>query len=315
MDPHVTLSWPALDDSVRCRLLDELNPELCASLRRAMPVVSVQTHAVVAGEQIYFPTRLVLEDPDSAATEDLSAQAAGRINFDPFFQYLSLNTGRLSERVPAWPVAQVLDDDLARLARVGERIWRNLLHEEHVIYVIVSQGDTPARVPPFERRAFVVPEPTRSALELSEFLSAETDRIWLSEPDDAHELRTGRAPTPAGVGGQYFSPWVMAAGLVRGLAVVEVPALRRFVSNQQLAVRTAADLLAELLRVPGNVLGYFGLRELGSVLELVRASCPCFVDREELRRLLAAFGTYLNRYNLWLHQGFPWRLGAQFRRE
>src|SRR5262245_39308881 len=136
MDPHLVLSWPALDVTVRCTLLDQVNPRLCAALRRALPIVSVQTHAVVAGEQMYFPTRLVLDDPDSAATEDLSAQPPGRINFDPFFQYLSVSYGRISEGVPAWPVAQVIDDDLSRLPLVGGRIWQNLLHEDRAVHVI-----------------------------------------------------------------------------------------------------------------------------------------------------------------------------------
>jgi len=313
----VILSWPALDVAVRCTLLDEINPQLCASLRRALPIVSVQTHAVVAGEQIYFPTRLVLEEPDAARTEDLSAQPPGRINFEPFFQYLSVNYGPVTEGVPAWPVAQVVEDDLPRLPRVGERIWQNLLHEDHAVHVVVSEGDVPASIPlaPAEARAFAPPEPTWTTTELIGFLSAEIDRIWLFEPRDAHALRTGRAATHAGVGRQYFSPWVMATGLIRGLAVVDLPALRRSVSTERLGARAAADLLAELLRVPAGVIGYFGLPELGAVLEVVRASCPRLGDRGELLRLLDAFSTYSNRYNLWLHQGFPWRLGDGFRRE
>ena len=107
----------------------------------------------------------------------------------------------------------------------------------------------------------------------------------------------------------------MAAGIVRGLAAVDVPALRRFVANKRLETTLAADLLAELLRVPAGVIGYFGLLELGCVLEVIRESCPTFADPEELRPLLEALSTYLNRYNLWLHQCFPWRLGDLFGRK
>jgi hypothetical protein len=312
--PLFTMSWPALDVSVRCALLDEVNPELSASLWRALPLVSVQTHAVVAGEQIYFPTRLMLENPDSATSEDLSVQPPGRVNFEPFFQYISVNYGRLSEPVPAWPIAQVVDDDLQQLPRLGDRIWQNLLHEDRTLHVIVSRDGLPAAVPAVERHPFVAPVPGMTARELKAFLLAETDRIWLAEPQDAHELRTGSSKRGAGVRGQYFSPWVMAAGIVRGLAAVDVPALRRFVTNKRLETPLAADLLAELLRVPAGVLGYFGLPQFGRVLEVVRASCPGLADPEELRPLLEALSTYLNRYNLWLHQGFPWRLGDLFRR-
>lgn len=314
MHTHVFLSWPALGVTARCALLEDVNPRLCASLRRALPLVSVQTHAVVAGEQIYFPTRLVLEDPDSAKTEDLASQPRGRINFDPFFQYISVNYGPISESVPAWPVAQVVEEDLARLPGVGRQIWQNLLHEDLAVHVIVSASQTP-RAPEGEPRAFARPPQSLSAAETTAFLASEIDRIWLFEPRDARELRTGRAATHAGVGGQYFSPWVMATGLVRGLSVVDLPALRRMLTSEKIAPRAAVDLLAEFLRVPAGVIGYFGLPELGAVLEAVRASCPRFgSETEELRRLLEAFSTYLNRYNLWLHQGFPWRLGDGFRR-
>jgi hypothetical protein len=292
-----------------------LNPTLCASLLRSLPIVSVQTHAVVAGEQIYFPTRLVLEDPSSATTEDLSAQPPGRVNFDPFFQYLSLTYGRITEAVPAWPVAQVVEEDVPRLPALGEQIWQNLLCGDHRIHVVLSRDDLPAPAPAVAQRAPLAPEGVMALPELSAFLLAETDRIWLDEPRDARHLRTGRSAGEAGVRGQYFSPWVMAAGTIRGLAVIDLPALRRLVADEKLPPLLAADFLAELLRVPAGVIGYFGLPELGRVLEVVRTSCTGSADPEELRQFLEAFSAYLNRYNLWLHQGFPWRLGDLFPRE
>jgi hypothetical protein len=314
----ITLSWPELDSQIRCELLDELNPALCASVLRSLPILSIQTHAVVAGKQIYFPTRLALEDPEAAYTEDLSRQPHGRVNFDPSFQYVSLNYGPVSEAVPAWPIAQVAPEDLPRLDALGERIWKNLSNGDDALHVLMAREGTLASLPPTlattPRRPFAAPREALTPREFVDFILSETDRIWLHEPQDAHDLRTGRGESHAGVGGQYFSPWVMVTGLIRSLAVVELAALNRLAAGERLKPRVLTEFLSELLLVPTGVTGYFGLPELCAVLKAVRSSCPSFVDPADLRRLLSALSTYVNRYNLWLHQGFPWRLGDQFKR-
>lgn len=316
--PVIHLTWPELELTIRCELLASLSPALCASVLRALPIASIQSHAVVAGEQIYFPTRLGLEDPGAAYQEDMSEQPPGRINFEPFFQYVSLNYGPVSEAVPAWPVAQVVEEDLPRLQALGERVWKNLLHGPGTLHVLVSREGEPVSLAAVrhagQRRAYVAPAEVMAPRELTDFLVAETDRIWLDEPRDAESLRNGRGESEAGVGGQYFSPWVMVTGLIRSLAVVEVAALKRMAAGGRLAPRLWADLLSEMLLVPSGVTGYFGLPELCAVLKAVRASCPGFTEEAEIRRFAAAFSTYLNRYNLWLHQGFPWRLGDSFKR-
>jgi hypothetical protein len=103
-------------------------------------------------------------------------------------------------------------------------------------------------------------------------------------------------------------------GLDRSLAVVELAALNRLAAGEEVEPRLLTGMLAELLLVPASVTGYFGLPELGAVLQVVRQSCRRFVEPAPLRAFLSLFSTYLNRYNLWLHQGFPWRLGDRFKR-
>lgn len=306
--------FPELGQQVRCQLLGELNPALCEAVLRSLPIFSVQTHAVVAGKQIYFPTRLSLEDPNAARSEDMSRQPPGRINFEPFFQYISLNYGPVSEAVPAWPIAQVVEADLPLLPKLGELIWHNLLHGADTLHVILSRAGLSASVPDAGRRQHVAPTEGMNPRSLTELIVSETERIWLHEPQDSRELRTGRSNTEAGVAGQYFSPWVMVTGLIRGLSVVDVAALKRLSANGKMTPQQLAELLSELLLVTAGVTSYFGLPELGGMLKAVRASCPRFTDAAELGAFLSAFSTYLNRYNLWLHQGFPWRLGEQFTR-
>jgi hypothetical protein len=247
----------------------------------------------------------------------MSTQPHGRINFEPSFQYVSLNYGPVAEAVPAWPVAQVAPDDLPHLEALGEQIWKNLCNGDDALHVIMAREGSLASLATTlattQRRAFAAPAEALPPRDLVDFILSETDRIWLHEPQDAHDLRTGHVDRHAGVGGQYFSPWVMVTGLIRSLAVVELAALNRMAQRERIEPRGLTEFLSELLLVPSQVTGYFGLPELGAVLKLIRTSCPSFVDPAELRRFTSALSTYLNRYNLWLHQGFPWRLGDQFK--
>ncbi|MCL4863242.1 MAG: DUF3830 family protein, partial [Caldilineaceae bacterium] len=123
MAHSVRFRWPQLDVTVQVRLLDDYNPELTHALWEQLPLLSIQSHAIVAGQQIYAPTRLSLADLDRAYTEPMNEQPSGRINFEPYFQYLALNYGPMSEPVPAWPIGQVAPGDVARLPVLGQQVW------------------------------------------------------------------------------------------------------------------------------------------------------------------------------------------------
>ena len=81
MAHSVRFRWPQLGVTVQVGLLDDHNPELTHALWRQLPLLSIQSHAMVAGQQIYAPTRLSLADPDRAYTEPMNEQQPGRGNF------------------------------------------------------------------------------------------------------------------------------------------------------------------------------------------------------------------------------------------
>ena len=119
---------------VKAKLLTELNTSACEAFIKTLPNKSIQSHAVVAGHQIYCPYRLLV-DKNECAYESMERQPVGRINVDLDFQYLSINYGKITEAVPALAIAQIVTDDIDKLAILGEKVWHNLLFSDDYILV------------------------------------------------------------------------------------------------------------------------------------------------------------------------------------
>ena len=134
----IKMIWPQLGKEVRVEILDTLNPTLCEHFLKQLPLKSVQSHAVVCGQQMYFPY-LSPPVPEDAAWENMSEQPVGRINIEPKFHYMSLNYGPNHEAVPALAVGQVWEEDFGILEQVGRIVCDNLLFSTSYIYVVVEE--------------------------------------------------------------------------------------------------------------------------------------------------------------------------------
>lgn len=141
MSSFVEFYWPDLDCNTKAKLLTELNPELCKEFMKTLPFKSIQSHAVVAGKQMYFPYRLLADTVYQS--EDMDKQPIGRINIELDFQYLAINYGPMTEPVPAIPLAQIVDEDLDKIINVGEKVWNNLLFSDEylIVHVRLLGGD------------------------------------------------------------------------------------------------------------------------------------------------------------------------------
>ncbi|MFD1708827.1 hypothetical protein ACFSCZ_19310 [Siminovitchia sediminis] len=135
MSQSIEIYWPDFNQTIKAGLLSELNAELCTQFLKTLPFKSIQSHAVVAGKQMYFPYRL--NGSSKHYSEAMDKQPIGRINIELDFQYLSINYGPMTEPVPAVPVAQVDDGDIELLQQIGEKVWHNLLFEDRYLQVHV----------------------------------------------------------------------------------------------------------------------------------------------------------------------------------
>ncbi|RNB78375.1 hypothetical protein [Brevibacillus panacihumi] len=141
MSTRIEICWPDFDCTVRATLLSEMNPELCEEFKKTLPFSSIQSHAVVAGKQMYLPYRLVSEV--AYQEEPMDQQPVGRVNIELDFQYLAMNYGPMTEPVPAVPLAQIVDEDLDKIQVIGEKVWHNLLFDDHYlsVHVRLAGGD------------------------------------------------------------------------------------------------------------------------------------------------------------------------------
>ncbi|VEF46781.1 Uncharacterised protein [Bacillus freudenreichii] len=140
MSQGIEIHWPGFNQTVKAKLLSELNEELCTKFLNTLPFKSIQSHAVVAGKQMYFPYRLY--GNSKLYSEDMDKQPIGRINIELNFQYLAINYGPMTEPVPAVPIAQIDSSDIEKLKQIGEKVWHNLLFEDRYLQVHVRlSGD------------------------------------------------------------------------------------------------------------------------------------------------------------------------------
>lgn len=134
------MEWPQLGKYVRFKLLEDKNPIVCEEIRKQLPVVSIQSHAVVCGKQMYCPF-LYTKDSGNAFYEDMSKQPEGRINLELKFLYLSVNYDVQHESIPTCPIGQVEEEDMHILKEVGEKIWYNLMYSDEYIKVIIREEE------------------------------------------------------------------------------------------------------------------------------------------------------------------------------
>ena len=139
MEKRFSICWPELGKEIEARLLDVQDPDLCAEFWGALPFRSIQSHAVVAGFQMYCPFRL-MGRARKLFQEPMNRQPPGRINIELDFQYLAVNYGPMTEPVPAVPIAQVAERCLEDLKVVGRMAWDNLLFSDAFVTVLFDRG-------------------------------------------------------------------------------------------------------------------------------------------------------------------------------
>ncbi|MCI8560688.1 MAG: hypothetical protein HFH03_06155 [Dorea sp.] len=134
---YIKIEWDLLKTSVRAELLTKFNPVAVERLKETLPYTSIQSHAVVAGGQMYCPYRLVL-GTDECNTENMAEQPIGRGNIELDFQYLSINYGVITEGVPAVAVLQVVKEDVPKLQWIGEQVLDNLFYGTKYMKVMMT---------------------------------------------------------------------------------------------------------------------------------------------------------------------------------
>ncbi|MBS4024348.1 MAG: hypothetical protein KGZ96_01595 [Clostridia bacterium] len=149
---------------------------------------------------------------------------------------------------------------------------------------------------------------------LKEKIKDKIDQIWLNEPFDIYALKNGYIPSGAGINDQYFAVLVMLGGLVRGLGIHTFPQLLEFAKEEDFALKQLKFMTKSLIRVDCGVIEYFGLTSYGKLLKNLYDCIDHVESKDEFTEIINSMFTLTNRYQLWLHQIFPWKLSVFFKK-
>ncbi|MBS1677176.1 MAG: hypothetical protein JST08_07305 [Actinobacteria bacterium] len=144
-------------------------------------------------------------------------------------------------------------------------------------------------------------------------LRAETDKIWLDEPDEIRAMRLGIFESDAGSYGQYFSNLVFVNGDMRALSTWITPAIvLRAASDDRFTLDQCKDVFAWTNLVNVDFLAYCGFVKFGEFIHRIVDAFDEISSKEEFDRVLAEWYAYANRMYLWVHHSFPWGLGTAY---
>ena len=121
---QVALSFPKLEAELRANVLWDYNPELCELFAESLPFTTIYSHTTASGEGMYAPTRIVGR-VRGAKHMLLTEMPHGTITLSTDnYKTLGLFYGPITEPLPGFPpVAQIIDEDIETMRRVGREVW------------------------------------------------------------------------------------------------------------------------------------------------------------------------------------------------
>jgi hypothetical protein len=148
--------------------------------------------------------------------------------------------------------------------------------------------------------------------ELTDKIIAETDRIWLHEPDEVKRLRLGLIESGAGIDNQCFTTMVFVDGELRDLGAYIFWSLINVAEDQIFSLDHCKKLYRVIVPVGAGFLGFCGFEKLRAFHTEMEKTVDRLETKEEFREIVAALYTYVNRLHYWVHHMFPWHLGYSY---
>ena len=117
MEKYLKIEWPELDEKVYAKMMFEENPIISAKVWADLPIESMMGHVVISGESMWFPTRIVHLGPNKMVKRQV-----GDVYFFASGQSIVMTYGGITETAKVNKFAQVREEDIAALKRVGKHV-------------------------------------------------------------------------------------------------------------------------------------------------------------------------------------------------
>ncbi|KAG2003959.1 hypothetical protein GB937_009196 [Aspergillus fischeri] len=321
--PHeVKIKWPKLDATVTVKMNDS-NPTLVRLLGTVLPYYSLQTHAVVAGDQLYHlvPLEQLIYTPADKKAPDRAKEPDGSV-FLSSFQHLVIKYGEVTEHQSVATCGKVIDEDLKTLRWVADKIWKSQCEAKEPIDVVVWDASKPEpdpkRISLFKFQRTGVSSEVRS---LVEEIHKETEKSWSSVSVEIEKLHRGQAAAKPGSKNSYFGAMIFSSSVVRTLGyhifdnILKLAATRPEFTLQHLII-----LFRDLIPSISEFIGYLGVEFLCDSYwkadKLIKENIESNPNQEEAREdflaIMSALAFYVNLLNAQNLHMFPWKHTGEY---
>jgi len=151
--------------------------------------------------------------------------------------------------------------------------------------------------------------------ELKVAIEAETERIWLNEPDELKIQRMGLLKNKAGSYGQYFGTWDFANGMMRDLSMYVMYPMLKLYQSDNYSLDQMKQMYSTIIPVFTEYLRYSGYPTLCKYCYAFRDAMPEIENKEDFLSVYKALLKYCNKLAAWVYHYAPWEMAVSFRQK
>ena len=151
--------------------------------------------------------------------------------------------------------------------------------------------------------------------ELETAIEAETERIWLKEPDELKIQRLGLLKNKAGSYGQYFGTWDFANGMMRDLSMYVMYPIFKLWLTGNYSLDQMKEMYTGIVPVFTEYLRYSGYPTLSKFCHAFRDCFPDITSADEFMAVYRALLKYCNKLAAWVYHYAPWEMAVSFRQK
>lgn len=151
--------------------------------------------------------------------------------------------------------------------------------------------------------------------ELKQRIEKETERIWLTEPDEMKIQRMGLLKNKAGSYGQYFGTWDFANGMMRDLSMYTMYPMLRLMTGGKFSLEQMKEMYKTIVPVYTEYLRYSGYPTLSAFCREFRQCMDEIETEADFIALYKSMLMYCNKLAAWVYHYAPWEMAVSFRQK
>ncbi|GIJ90378.1 hypothetical protein Asppvi_009332 [Aspergillus pseudoviridinutans] len=305
---------PDVKLSFRAKLLIKENPDVAEQVLAQLPMQGTLGHVVISGQAIWFPTRIV-----HLGRNNMVQRHPGAVYLNAVGQSLCLTYGTVTESALVNKVADVLEEDLPTLERLGYLVYEQTVTQPcrsvMTISVSLMHQKPKANGSRLAGAATISTNLDCTWRVAMHVIESQIERVWLQKPEEIEKISWGIIESGAGSGGQCFSVMVHLKSFLLHLGCDVLYRLLKVSQYDDITLRTLIRMTREFIRDNFNtfeMLTDLGLPNMHDIGTMYSNALETLSSKEQYRQLTGALFTYVCRMHRWVHFIFPWNIGVAF---